>query len=140
MAMKPFCGYHFADYWQHWLNMGAKITQPPKIFQVNWFRRDEDGRFIWPGFGDNLRVLEWIVARCQGQAEAVDTPVGRVPTEQAIDINDLAQRPDMATLLAIDEAGWREELMAIEGFLSEYGQRVPDALTQRLKAIKSAVG
>ncbi len=140
MAMKPFCGYHFADYWQHWLNMGAKITQPPKIFQVNWFRRDEDGRFIWPGFGDNLRVLEWIVARCQGQAEAVDTPVGRVPTEQAIDINDLAQRPDMATLLAIDEAGWREELMAIEGFLSEYGQRVPDALTQRLKAIKSTVG
>ena len=140
MAMKPFCGYHFADYWQHWLNMGAKITQPPKIFQVNWFRRDEDGRFIWPGFGDNLRVLEWIVARCQGQAEAVDTPVGRLPTEQAIAVDDLAQRPDMATLLAIDEAGWREELMAIEGFLSEYGQRVPDALTQRLKAIKSAVG
>lgn len=140
MAMKPFCGYHFADYWQHWLNMGAKITQPPKIFQVNWFRRDEDGRFIWPGFGDNLRVLEWIVARCQGQAEAVDTPVGRVPTEQAIDVDDLAQRPDMATLLAIDEAGWREELMAIEGFLSEYGQRVPEALLARLEAVKASVG
>lgn len=140
MAMKPFCGYHFADYWQHWLNMGAKITQPPKIFQVNWFRRDEDGRFIWPGFGDNLRVLEWIVARCQGQAEAVDTPVGWVPTEQAIDVDDLAQRPDMATLLTIDEAGWREELMAIEGFLSEYGQRVPEALLARLEAVKASVG
>ena len=139
MAMKPFCGYHFADYWQHWLNMGAKITQPPKIFQVNWFRRDEDGRFIWPGFGDNLRVLEWIVARCHDQAEAVDTPVGRVPTEHAISVDDLAERPDMGTLLAIDQAGWREELMAIEGFLSEYGERVPKALLERLKAVKQAV-
>ena len=139
MAMKPFCGYHFADYWQHWLNMGAKITQPPKIFQVNWFRRDEDGRFIWPGFGDNLRVLEWIVARCHDQAEAVDTPVGHVPTEHAISVDDLAERPDMGTLLAIDQAGWREELMAIEGFLSEYGERVPEALLERLKAVKEAV-
>ncbi len=140
MAMKPFCGYHFADYWQHWLNIGAGLSQPPKIFQVNWFRRDEDGRFIWPGFGDNLRVLEWIVARCQNQAEAVETPVGRLPSEHAIALDDLAVRPDMSKLLDIDAAGWREELKAIEGFLSEYGSRVPEALLKRLEAIKSAVG
>lgn len=140
MAMKPFCGYHFADYWQHWLNIGDKITQPPKIFQVNWFRRDDQGRFIWPGFGDNLRVLEWIVARCRGEASAVETAVGLVPDQQGIHLDDLAERPDMETLLAIDADGWREELMAIEGFLSEYGDRVPKVLLDRLAEVKAEVG
>lgn len=140
MAMKPFCGYHFADYWQHWLNMGEKITQPPKVFQVNWFRRDDEGRFIWPGFGDNLRVLEWIVARCQDEVPAKATPVGWVPESDGIAVGDLHETPDMETLLAIDADGWREELMAIEGFLSEYGDRVPQILLDRLLAIKKAVG
>lgn len=140
MAMKPFCGYHFADYWQHWLNIGDKLSQPPKIFQVNWFRRDDEGRFIWPGFGDNLRVLEWIVARCKNEASAHDTPVGRVPESGGIVVDDFAEMPDMETLLAIDADGWREELMAIEGFLSEYGDRVPQILLDRLSAIKKSVG
>ncbi|HEY7906131.1 MAG TPA: phosphoenolpyruvate carboxykinase (GTP) [Wenzhouxiangella sp.] len=140
MAMKPFCGYHFADYWQHWLNMGEKITQPPKVFQVNWFRRDDAGRFIWPGFGDNLRVLEWIVARCKDEVSAKATPVGWVPESDGIAVGDLPETPDMETLLAIDADGWREELMAIEGFLSEYGDRVPQILLDRLSAIKKAVG
>jgi len=140
MAMKPFCGYHFADYWQHWLAMGQRVTNPPKVFQVNWFRRDDSGRFIWPGFGDNLRVLEWIVARCGGQANAEHTPVGYVPGPEDINVSDLEEIPDMKTLLAIESEGWREELMAIEGFLSEYGDRVPKILLERLAEIKKAVG
>ncbi len=139
MAMKPFCGYHFADYWQHWLNVGDKITRPPKIFQVNWFRRDDEGRFIWPGFGDNLRVLEWIVERCCGEASAIETPVGLLPDEGGICVDDLVERPDMETLLAIESDGWREELMAIEGFLSEYGDRVPQVLLDRLQTVKKGL-
>ena len=87
MAMKPFCGYNFADYFGHWLDMGEEVTRPPGIYNVNWLRKDEDGKFLWPGFGENLRVLEWIIGRCKGHADALETPVGKVPTAGAIDLS-----------------------------------------------------
>src|SRR5690606_29375892 len=110
MAMKPFCGYSFADYFAHWLSFDRPGAQLPKIFHVNWFRKDADGRFMWPGFGDNLRVLEWIIGRGEGDASAVETPIGRLPTTAAINrdglgIGDAA----MQELLHVDEAGWRSE-------------------------------
>jgi len=136
MAMKPFCGYHFADYWAHWFAVGERLTHPPKIFQVNWFRRDADGGFIWPGFGDNLRVLEWILARCDDAVPARDLAVGRFPENDAINLDGLKDRPDMETLLAMDEAGWREELRAIETFLAGFGPRVPEAMKIELERVR----
>ena len=89
MAMLPFCGYNMADYWGHWLDVGRGLTRPPRIFRVNWFRTGEDGKFLWPGFGDNLRVLKWILERCDGGGAAVETPIGLVPTPDALDRNGL---------------------------------------------------
>jgi len=139
MAMKPFCGYHFGDYWTHWLALGEKLTHPPKLFQVNWFRRDADGGFIWPGFGENLRVLEWILGRTTDQAEAVETPAGLLPTPDAINLDGLDERPDMATLLAVDRAEWREEVQSIAEFLQEFEPRVPRALRDELARVRSAL-
>jgi len=139
MAMKPFCGYHFADYWAHWLEVGGKLTRPPKIFQVNWFRRDAEGNFIWPGFGDNMRVLEWIMARCRNEAEVVDTPVGGLPDADSINLDGLEQRPDMAQLLGVDAVQWREEFEAIARHLQSFGERVPNTLVQELEARRAAL-
>ncbi len=136
MAMKPFCGYHFGDYWAHWLEVGSKLKHPPKIFQVNWFRRDADGNFIWPGFGQNLRVLEWITQRCMGQVEARDTPVGRLPDRDGISTRGLAREPDLDTLLSVDGRAWIGELDEIEKHLENFQPRVPDALTERVRAIR----
>jgi phosphoenolpyruvate carboxykinase (GTP) len=140
MAMKPFCGYHFGDYWAHWLAVGEKLTRPPKVFQVNWFRRDADGNFIWPGFGDNLRVLEWILARCDDQVPARETGVGLLPESGSINLDGLDDEPDMATLLAVDPAAWREELAAIGKFLGEFGSRVPEAMNEELTRVRSDLG
>jgi phosphoenolpyruvate carboxykinase (GTP) len=137
MAMKPFCGYHFGDYWGHWLSVGQNLAHPPKIFQVNWFRRDAEGRFMWPGFGENLRVLEWIMRRCDGSADAVDTPVGRLPTADAIKVDGLESRPDMEALLEIDSAAWREEMRHVEDYLDGFGDRVPAALKRTLTEIEA---
>jgi len=136
MAMKPFCGYHFADYWAHWLDVGEKLTKPPRIFQVNWFRRDADGKFIWPGFGDNMRVLEWIVARCRDAADAHATPVGKLPDAEAINLDGLDERPDMDELLRIDPSQWRCEIEAIGKHLDSFGSRVPSALRESLGRIR----
>ena len=133
MAMKPFCGYNFADYWQHWLDLGTRITRPPKIYQVNWFRRDADGGFIWPGFSDNLRVLEWILARCRDEAAVHESPVGGLPGPDDIDLDGLDTPPDMNTLLSVDRDGWRDEIAAIEAYLAEYGDRLPPALKSELE-------
>ena len=89
MAMLPFCGYHMGDYFEHWLNMGRRMANPPKIFHVNWFRTDENGKFLWPGYGENLRVIEWILDRCRGEADAVKTPIGYVPTPESLDLTGL---------------------------------------------------
>ena len=136
MAMKPFCGYHFGDYWAHWLNVGSKLKQPPKIFQVNWFRRDADGNFIWPGFGQNMRVLEWIMQRCTGEAAARETPVGRLPQPDGISTAGLERDPDLETLLSIDSREWLGELGEIEKHLERFGPRVPDVLIERVHAMR----
>ncbi|TVQ43570.1 MAG: phosphoenolpyruvate carboxykinase (GTP) [Gammaproteobacteria bacterium] len=129
MAMKPFCGYNFADYWAHWLQIGERTTTPPKVFHVNWFRQDEDGRYLWPGFGENLRVLRWIIARCAGRIDARDTAIGRLPHPTDLDIAGLDLSAEtLESLLAVDTAGWREELGQIGDYLDEFGDRVPDAL------------
>ena len=140
MAMKPFCGYHFGDYWAHWLAVGEKLTRPPKLFQVNWFRRDAEGNFIWPGFGDNLRVLEWILNRCDDQVPARETAVGLLPESGSINLDGLDDEPDMATLLAVDPAAWREELAAIGKFLGEFGSRVPETMNDELARVRSDLG
>lgn len=140
MAMKPFCGYHFGDYWAHWLKVGEKLSNPPKIFQVNWFRRSAAGDFLWPGFGENLRVLEWVLGRCSGQAEAVDTAVGRLPAEGAINLSGLAERPDMEELLKTDAKEWREEVAAVESHLEEFGERVPQQLRDSLDKVRQGIG
>jgi phosphoenolpyruvate carboxykinase (GTP) len=140
MAMKPFGGYHFGDYWQHWLNVGQSLEHPPAIFQVNWFRRDENGGFIWPGFGENLRVLAWIFDRCRGAGSATDTPVGALPAHDAIDLTGLDTTPDMETLLAFDADGWRQELNEMTEFLKSFEPRVPEALHRQLAQTSAALG
>ena len=134
MAMKPFCGYHFGDYWGHWLEVGSKLAHPPKIFQVNWFRRDAGGGFIWPGFSENLRVLEWILKRCRGEVGARETPVGLLPEPGDISIEGLAEAPDMNTLLAFDPAAWADELDQVHEYLEGFAPRVPSALLERVRA------
>jgi len=136
MAMKPFCGYHFGDYWGHWLDVGRKLEHPPKVFQVNWFRRDDDGKFIWPGFGENLRVLEWIMKRCAGEVEARHTPVGRLPETDGISTAGLASEPDLGTLLSVDVGEWLGELDEIEKHLEKFQPRVPDVLIDRVRKLR----
>jgi len=139
MAMKPFCGYHFGDYWGHWLALGNKLSHPPKVFQVNWFRRDAEGRFMWPGFGENLRVLEWILARSSGEGQAVETAIGHLPASGAIGLDGLDETPDMASLLAVDVGRWREEVIEIERFFDQFSPRVPVELTAELARIQAAL-
>lgn len=126
MAMKPFCGYNFADYWSHWLSLSEKATDLPKIFHVNWFRQNSSGKFLWPGFGENIRVLEWIIARSKGQAEGIPTPIGYIPPHTAIKTDDLKiARGQMEDLLMVDTEGWRDELVASQRYMQEYGDRLP---------------
>jgi phosphoenolpyruvate carboxykinase (GTP) len=136
MAMKPFCGYNFADYFGHWFGFGESQLNLPQVFHVNWFRRDADGRFLWPGFGENLRVLRWIIDRCKGQADAVDTPIGYLPKVDGIDLDGVDVAPEtLAELLAVDHASWREEMEAMRDYLADYGDRVPAALTAELDKV-----
>ncbi len=136
MAMKPFCGYNFADYWSHWLNIGAKLTHPPKIFHVNWFRRDAAGNFLWPGFGDNLRVLAWMLERCAGRGGATETPIGRLPTPSDLNLAGLSIEPRaLDELLSVDRELWKKESEAIRKDLAQYGARVPAALLAELDAL-----
>lgn len=129
MAMKPFCGYNFADYFAHWLSFDQPGAQLPKIFHVNWFRKDADGKFLWPGFGDNLRVLEWMIGRVQGTASAQDTAIGHVPRAGDLNLDGAAvDAAAMAQLLAIDGAGWAQEAEQIGAYLDEFGERIPQAL------------
>ena len=138
MAMLPFCGYNMADYWQHWVTMGeTKGAKMPKIYYVNWFRKDQDGGFIWPGFGENSRVLQWIFDRCEGTAEAVETPIGRLPTLDGLDFSglDLSQ-DEIATLLKVDVEGWMSEIPLIKSYYEGFGDHVPKALWQELQSLK----
>jgi phosphoenolpyruvate carboxykinase (GTP) len=126
MAMWPFCGYNMGDYFQHWLDVGGKLSTPPKIFRVNWFRTSAAGRFLWPGFSDNLRVLHWILDRCEGRGTAVDTAIGAVPTPDAIDRTGLnVTDADMAELLKVDPAEWVEAVAGQEELIQMFGDRMP---------------
>jgi len=140
MAMKPFCGYNFADYFAHWLSFDKPGARLPKVFHVNWFRKGSDGRFLWPGFGDNLRVLEWIIERCAGRADAVATPIGNLPLAGAISTAGLAIGDEaMQALLHVDRAGWRAEIAAIGAYFDEFGERLPAALRGEQVRIASAL-
>lgn len=140
MAMRPFCGYNIAEYFAHWLDIGRRLTNPPLIFAVNWWRRDEDGRFLWPGFDQNVRVLKWIVERVQGKGDSVETPIGLMPTPQAIDLSELGLSEDSKKkLLAVDRDEWRSESEDIEAFLAEIDKasRLPSALYGELFRLRS---
>ncbi|MCR5846104.1 MAG: phosphoenolpyruvate carboxykinase (GTP) [bacterium] len=139
MAMLPFCGYHMGDYWAHWLEVGKKAgANAPKIFNVNWFRTDEDGHFIWPGFGDNMRVLMWILARVDGSVDAVETPIGFVPKPEDINIEGLDLTvDDVAGLLDVDVDLWREEAAGVEEFFKKFGDKLPAELRASLETLKA---
>jgi phosphoenolpyruvate carboxykinase (GTP) len=137
MAMLPFCGYHMGDYFDHWLNMGKRMTNGPKIFHVNWFRTDDDGKFLWPGYGENLRVIEWILARCRGEADAVKTPIGYVPTPDGIDMTGLnVSREAAGKLFAINRDDWYKETDGVAGFFQQFGARLPRALWEQLESLR----
>ena len=141
MAMKPFCGYNFGDYFAHWLKVGAKLKSPPKIFHVNWFRQGADGKFLWPGFGDNLRVLSWMLDRCAGRAEANDTAIGFLPRPQDLNVKGLGINPDvLQELLSVKPDAWRKELKDIRTYLEEYGARTPKALYAELDGVEKRLG
>jgi phosphoenolpyruvate carboxykinase (GTP) len=140
MAMKPFCGYNFADYWAHWLSFGKKSDKLPKIFHVNWFRQDAAGKYMWPGFGENLRVLRWILERCEERAEAVETPIGYVPADKAIDTHDLDIAPaTLHTLLNIEDAKWRKEMAELGEYFKSYGKRLPAGLEAEHRKVTEAL-
>jgi phosphoenolpyruvate carboxykinase (GTP) len=141
MAMKPFCGYNFADYWSHWLSFEGRVQHLPKVFHVNWFRQDKDGKFLWPGFGDNLRVLSWIIDRCEGRAQAKETPIGFLPRPEDIDLKGLALGNDtLQQLLELDPAAWHAEIDDIGKYLDSYGSRTPQQLKLRHQQVKKALG
>lgn len=136
MAMKPFCGYNFADYWTHWLSFSERADRLPSIFHVNWFRKDDDGQFMWPGFGDNMRVLEWIIKRSQGEAEVTATAIGGLP--KAADINIQGLDTDEATLnalLTVDSPAWSEEMSQIREYLEQYSDRLPAQMMAELEQV-----
>jgi phosphoenolpyruvate carboxykinase (GTP) len=129
MAMKPFAGYNFGDYWAHWLKVGARLKNPPRIFHVNWFRQNAAGKFLWPGFGENLRVLAWILDRCAGSAGAVDTPIGNMPRPGDLNTAGLDISPEaLAELTAVPNAAWRQEIAGLRQYLLEYGSHLPGAM------------
>jgi len=137
MAMLPFCGYNMGDYFRHWLNMGKKMEKRPKIFHVNWFRMDENGNYLWPGYSENLRVLEWIVQRCENTAEASRTPIGYVPTPRSLDLTGLKlPNGSIKELLAIDKGAWAKELDDHEKWFEQFGNRLPDEMWSELKALR----
>jgi len=136
--MRPFVGYNMADYFAHWINMGTKIANKPKIFNVNWFRTDDEGNFIWPGFGDNLRVLEWILNRCEDKVDAVESPIGYLPKPEDINIEGLDITVDtIKELLTVDKNNWTEEVKGIEEFYAQFGDRLPEELKVELAKLKA---
>jgi phosphoenolpyruvate carboxykinase (GTP) len=138
MAMRPFCGYHIADYFRHWIKIGSSMDNPPRIFHVNWFRLDDDGKFIWPGFGDNIRVLKWVVDRVKGRGKAIKTPIGYTPTPDALDLKDLnISSSDLSDLLKVDNKAWLEEMKEIRTFFTSLGKKLPNDLWDELSKLES---
>jgi phosphoenolpyruvate carboxykinase (GTP) len=143
MAMLPFIGYHAGDYFQHWLDLGkgADADKLPKIFFVNWFRKSTDGRFLWPGYGENSRVLKWIIERIEGTADAVDTPIGLVPKPESLDTEGLDLEPAaLEAALAVEPEEWRAEIPLIEEWFVKIGDRIPATLHAQLDVLKGRLG
>ena len=141
MAMRPFVGYNMGDYWKHWLDMGKAIPNAPQIFHVNWFRTDDNGNFIWPGFGDNMRVLEWILARCEGKVDAVETAIGYVPVAEDINIEGLDLTLDtLKGLLTVDTESWKADIANIKEFYNLVGDHVPAEMWDELAALEARLG
>jgi len=142
MAMLPFCGYHMGDYFAHWLRMGEKGGEKmPKIFYVNWFRKNAKGKFMWPGYSDNSRVLKWIFERCDGRAAATETPIGRLPADGSLDTSGLAVDPsDMRDLMSVDREGWKSELPSIREHFASFGGKLPQRLNDELSALEQRLG
>ena len=141
MAMLPFCGYNMGDYWAHWLSMAKRATNPPKIFRVNWFQRNDKGKFIWPGFGDNLRVLRWVIERSRGGGEVEETPIGYVPKPSTLNGGLKISKSDLKQLVSVDREGWKNNLKSQSEYFDKFGDHLPagikeehDALAARLKA------
>ncbi len=141
MAMLPFCGYNMADYWRHWLDVGGRQgAKLPLVYYINWFRKNENGGFLWPGFGENSRVLKWIFERCDGSAGAVDTPIGALPTPDALDLDGLNLDPGaLEALLRVDKEGWLEELPMIREYYSQFGDRLPGELSSLVDHLEEAL-
>ena len=144
MSMRPFIGYHVADYWQHWIDMGKSVANLPKIFHVNWFRTDDEGHFLWPGFGDNMRVVEWIIKRCRGEVDAVETPIGFMPKPEDISlegIDDEVSEDTLKNLLSVDVEVWKKEAADIEAFFEQVGEgKLPKELAENLEILKKNLG
>ena len=139
MAMLPFCGYHMGDYWQHWLDLGAKKgVKMPGIFYVNWFRKGDDGRFLWPGYGENSRVLKWVVERVNGKVDAVETPIGKLPAKGALDLDGLnMSEDDLAELLTVDIDGWLADIPRMREHLAKFGDKLPAAISAELDSLEA---
>jgi phosphoenolpyruvate carboxykinase (GTP) len=143
MAMLPFCGYNMGDYFAHWLTVGKNTDAAnlPQIFFVNWFRRDEDGRFLWPGYGENSRVLKWVFERVAGTATAVETPIGLLPAAGDLDLTGLdVSADDLATLLSVDTEGWQGAIPQIRAHYAQFGDRLPARLSLALDELESKLG
>lgn len=141
MAMLPFCGYNMGDYFRHWLEMGEKLgDKAPKIFNVNWFRTDDEGNFIWPGYGDNARVLNWIIDRCEGKADATETPIGYIPKPEDIDLTDLDMDIEtLKSILKVDKEVWEKEAAEIEEHYKKFGDKLPEELREQLNNLKNSL-
>jgi phosphoenolpyruvate carboxykinase (GTP) len=140
MAMKPFCGYNFADYFSHWLSFEGVSDKLPKIFHVNWFRKDADNHFMWPGFGENMRVLEWILRRCKGEVDCAETPIGRLPKpgDLRLDGIDVSEKT-MSALLEVDVEAWKAEIADIGEYLQSFGERTPAKLKAERERVARAL-
>ena len=138
-AMKPFIGYHVGDYMKHWFDMGDGLgDKAPQCFYVNWFRKDDEGKWLWPGFGDNSRVLKWMCERVEGKLDAVETPIGLMPCEGDLDVSGLdVPAEDMDELMRVDIDAWREEIPMVEEFFTSFGDKLPARLTEQLGKLKA---
>jgi len=141
MAMLPFCGYHMARYFGHWLEMGRQIPKPPRIFHVNWFRKGADGKFLWPGYGENVRVLKWVMERVEGTAAATETPIGLVPTREALTLDGLSiGRAAVDELLRVDPADWTAETEATRKFFERFGDSLPAEIRGEQEQLQERLG
>jgi phosphoenolpyruvate carboxykinase (GTP) len=141
MAMLPFCGYNFGDYFGHWLKMGKAVSKPPAIFHVNWFRTNSDGKFLWPGFGDNMRVLDWVLQRVAGKADADKSAIGWLPKATDLNLDGSGVNVTALTeLLSVDKDLWREEAKDVGEYFSKYGNHMPAAMHAQVAALQQRLG